>query len=114
MSNNKSLLENAIIRLAEANGWKRYSSTKITNDELDRFKNGNSVIRDAGEVVLLGQTDDSDTYGIKDSDGDLLIAPYQAGSILQKESTEIYLRDVLIAAFDEIPDSYVQTIGIRM
>ena len=61
-----------------------------------------------------GQTDDSDTYGIKDSDGDLLIAPYQAGSILQKESTEIYLRDVLIAAFDEIPDSYVQTIGIRM
>lgn len=94
----------ALVDLALACGWTRYT-------EVDGPK-GDDVPPEGTE--LLGQTDAEDsTWGRRDENGEILVAPYPAGTIHGEATRETRqaLEAVLRAQFAEVPDSYAQCIA---
>lgn len=93
-------IKSVVIERAENLGWTRYA-------ECDEEDDG---------AVLLGQTDAGCTWGVEDSDGSLIVAPYQAGGQFDGERGQLEdaFCEIMGALFEEIHDNYVQTIGFQI
>jgi hypothetical protein len=72
-------------------------------------------------VFGVGQTDTSgNTYAFQEpsDDGDILLAPYQAGAVWPNNPNEAKrqaaLRALGAAAFEEVPDNYCQSIAFQL
>jgi len=100
-------MEEALIALALAHGWVRYA--EVDGPEGDE--------EPADGVELLGQTDETLTWGRLDDEGLLLVAPYMPGSIptdkAEKDRREALLA-VLQIQFTEVPDFYAQCIVVEI
>jgi hypothetical protein len=112
----------AILDVLLAFGWERHEEVSdMTPEELEELENHGTFTRDGREVYGVGQTDTSDgTYAFQDTvdDGNILIAPYNAGTVWPNNPEEGRRQEALQAlaeaVFEHVTDFYCQSIAFRL
>jgi hypothetical protein len=105
----------AVRGVLTAHGWTRW--TEVPGPEDTRDEEGN-VIEQAeqgyGESApaLIGQTDDRETWAVRDPDGDIWLAPRAAPEVADAKDRAV---EALAEAVGmAIPDNYTQGIAFRL
>jgi hypothetical protein len=112
---NISKIKDALIDMAEKRGWTHFESvfpSKETIEECQETGACDFIDEDGNQVILLGQTDNEDTWGRKQQGGDLLVAPYLASDFSGHADDDEEFEKVMFSAFSQIPDNYVGTVGV--
>jgi hypothetical protein len=102
----------AVRGVLTAHGWTRW--TEVDGPEDTRDDEGNVIAEGVAQegVLLLGQTDETQTWGRPDPDGDIWLAPRAAPEV--SDAKDRAVEALAAASGTPIRDNYAQSVAFRL